>query len=54
MVLSANLSFLFVKDSEFVELLQVARPIVEILSCQRLRHLLNQRYLEPNEQLFSD
>ncbi len=54
MVLSANLPFQFVEDSEFVELLRIARPTVEILSCQRLRHLLNQRYLETNQRLVGD
>jgi hypothetical protein len=54
MVLSVNLPFQFVEDSEFVKLLQIAHQTVEIPSRQRLRYLLNQRYLEINEQLLSD
>ncbi len=54
MVLSANLPFQFVENSEFIELLQIARPTNEIPSRQRLRHLLNQRYDERNPRLLRD
>jgi Mg2+/Co2+ transporter CorC len=53
MVLSANLLFCFVKDPEFIKLLDIARPAVELPTCQRLRHLLSERFKKTNEQLLS-
>ncbi len=54
MVLSANLPFRFVEDPEFIKLLNIARPTVELPTRQRLRHLLNERYKKTNEELLSD
>ncbi len=54
MVLSANLSFRFVEDQEFIKLLNIARPTVELPTHQQLRPLLNERYKKTNEQVLSN